>query len=57
VGRVELPQSISPGQNVTFTYSVRAPSSPGTYNFRWRMVQELIEWFGDFTPNVSVLVQ
>ena len=34
-------------------------SSPevGSYNFQWRMVQESVAWFGDFTPNMVISVQ
>jgi hypothetical protein len=34
-----------------------APSTPGTRSFQWRMVQEAITWFGDFTPAVDFAVQ
>lgn len=39
------------------SFTVTAPSTPGTYNFQWRMLQECIVWFGDLTPNVAVNVQ
>lgn len=48
--------SVSPGQQVTFSFSITAPSTPGTYNFQWRMVQEFVQWFGDFTPNLLINV-
>jgi len=48
--------SVGPGQSKTFTWTVTAPSSPGTYNFQWRMVQEFVQWFGATTPNVAVTV-
>jgi NTE family protein len=55
--RVELPTStIAPGQEVTFTFWVTAPRSPGPHNFQWRMLQEGISWFGNFTQNVIVNV-
>ncbi|TSC71293.1 MAG: RHS repeat-associated core domain protein, partial [Parcubacteria group bacterium Gr01-1014_70] len=54
--RVNVPTTVSPGQSATFTFTITAPSTPGTYNFQWRMVQELIAWFGDFTPNVAISV-
>lgn len=56
LGRVELPHSVPPGGQVTFTFYVTAPSYGGTYNFQWRMLQENVEWFGDHTPNVPVEV-
>jgi hypothetical protein len=55
-GRVLLSGNVAPNQNVTFTFTVRAPTVPGTYNFQWRMVREFVAWFGAFTPNVPVLV-
>jgi RHS repeat-associated protein len=55
--RVALPNSVAPGASVTFNFSVTAPSTPGSYNFQWRMVQDGVEWFGALTPNVSVNVQ
>jgi hypothetical protein len=49
--------SIATNQTKTFTFTVTAPSNPGTHNFRWQMVQEGVAWFGDLTPNVAVNVQ
>lgn len=56
IGRVELPQSVAPGQQVTVEYYVTAPYSAGFYNFQWQMVQDGVTWFGDQTPNVVVEV-
>lgn len=57
VSRVPLPvASVAPGGQVTFSFSVTAPATAGSYNFQWRMVQEWVEWFGDFTPNIVVAV-
>jgi aqualysin 1 len=55
-GRVVLPHDVIPNQAVTFHFTVTAPATPGFYNFQWRMVRELVAWFGDFTPNVTVTV-
>jgi hypothetical protein len=58
VSRVELPvDSVGQGVPVTFNFTVTAPSTAGSYNFQWRMLRELVEWFGDLTPNVAVSVQ
>jgi thermolysin len=54
--RVDLPSSVAPGQNVTFYFTVTAPSIASSYNFQWRMIQEGVQWFGDYTPNVIVTV-
>jgi hypothetical protein len=57
-GRIVLAlgENILPGETKTFMFKVTAPLEPGTYDFQWRMVQENVEWFGDFTKNVSVTV-
>jgi hypothetical protein len=56
-GRVDLAAAVPAGQSVTLTFNVTAPSTPGTYNFQWRMIQECVAWFGDFSPNVPVTVR
>jgi hypothetical protein len=48
--------SIAPGQQKTFTWTVTAPTTPGTYNFQWQMLQELVTWFGALSTNVAVTV-
>ncbi len=48
--------SVSAGQEHTFSFTVTAPSASGTYPFQWRMVQDYVEWFGDYTPGVNVTV-
>lgn len=53
---MEATDNIAPGQNKTFTFDITAPTTPGTYNFQWKMVQDLVEWFGDKSQNVSVTV-
>jgi|GEM_PF-5175656 len=57
-GRIYLAsdESISPGQAKTFTFDVKAPATPGIYNFQWQMVQEGVTWFGDKSTNVAVTV-
>jgi hypothetical protein len=52
--RVELPYSVAPNQQVTFSFWITAPATPGTYVFQWRMVQESVAWFGDVTPGVPL---
>jgi len=56
--RVLLPTgvSVAPGQQRTFTFTITAPSTAGTYNFRWRMVKEFVHWFGAFAPNRQIAV-
>jgi hypothetical protein len=55
--RVPLPHSVLPGGQVTFNFTVIAPSAAGVYPLQFRMVQEWVEWFGNFTPTVSVEVR
>src|SRR5205807_2589690 len=54
--RIDLTSSVSPNQQYTFSFTITAPMTPGTYNFQMQMVQELVTWFGDKTPNVQVTV-
>ncbi|HEX8130206.1 MAG TPA: PKD domain-containing protein [Pyrinomonadaceae bacterium] len=56
VTRVNVPMTVAPHGSAVFTFVVTAPSAPGAYNFQWRMLQDAVEWFGDFTPNVVVNV-
>lgn len=56
LGRVGLPGDVPPGAEATFRFNVTAPSASGVHNFQWRMVQEWVEWFGAYTPNVPVNV-
>ena len=55
-GRAWLWTPVAPGETGTFTFLIFTPASAGTYPFQWRMVQETIEWFGEFTPAVNVTV-
>jgi alkylated DNA repair dioxygenase AlkB len=48
--------SIAPNASKTFTWTVTAPSTAGTYAFQWQMRQSGVEWFGPLTPNVAVTV-
>jgi hypothetical protein len=48
--RVSLPAATVPGAIATFQFNMVGPSTPGTHPFRWRMVQDGVGWFGDFTP-------
>ena len=52
INRVPVPQAIAPGATVTFNFSAKAPPTARKSNFRWRMVQDHIEWFGDSTPSL-----
>ena len=58
LGRVMLGsgEKILSGQTKTFSFNVTAPSTPGAYNFQWGMLEELVQWFGAYSPVVSVTV-
>lgn len=57
-GRVYLSpsDSIKPGANKTFYFTITAPSTPGTYNFQWKMLRENVQWFGAYTTNTKITV-
>ena len=59
IGRVLLSSTdqIAPGQSKTFTFQIKAPARAGSYNFQWRMLCEGIQWFGDYSPVVTVSVK
>ena len=55
-----LTQNIPIGQQTTFVFHVKAPSTAGTYNFQWQMLQNGFggaQYFGDQSPNVQVQVR
>lgn len=49
-GRADLAGPVAPGALATIKFNVTAPPTPGAYGFQWRMVQEGVRWFGEFTP-------
>ncbi len=55
--RADLPAVVPAGGEVTVSFNVTAPVTPGTYSFRWQMVQECVAWFGGLSPNVPVTVR
>jgi RHS repeat-associated protein len=54
--RVTLPGTTAPGANAAFSFNVTAPTTPGTYNFQWKMVQDGLEWFGALSTNAAIKV-
>src|SRR2546427_3824744 len=55
-GRVSISGYINTGSQDTFSFTITAPSTPGTYNFQWRMVEESVEWFGGYSTTIPVKV-
>jgi hypothetical protein len=53
-GRQSLSADVAPGATATFQFDIIAPVEPGSYQFQWRMLEELVEWFGDPTPQVGI---
>jgi hypothetical protein len=50
-------QSVAPNGTKTFSFSITAPSTSGTYAFpRWQMVQEGVGYFGAQMPALSITV-
>lgn len=47
--RFALPRgvSVAPGQEYTFTFTLKAPDTAGTYHPQYRMLEEWIQWFGE----------
>ena len=43
--RFALPNDVAPGASVTIQVTMTAPSAPGTYVLRHRMVKEFVNWF------------
>ena len=56
VNRLVLPNDVSPGEQVTITATLTAPSVIGLYYFQWQMVQDGVEWFGEKSEAVSFVV-
>ncbi|HEX5751637.1 MAG TPA: M12 family metallopeptidase [Archangium sp.] len=54
--RVALPGTIYTGQWAYITMNLRAPSTPGVYNFQWRMLKENVAWFGQTSTNFTIQV-
>ncbi len=48
-GRIDIPAgtSVSPGSEYTFTFSMTAPATPGTFTPVYQMVWEGEQWFGE----------
>jgi endonuclease/exonuclease/phosphatase family metal-dependent hydrolase len=54
--RVELDVPVGPGQQRNFLFTIVAPMEPGLYAFEWRMVEEYVEWFGDYSTQLGIRV-
>jgi hypothetical protein len=55
LGRIDVPADVEPDAEVSFSFTVVAPTVPGLYHFQWQMVQDGVGWFGE--PSHDVIVQ
>ena len=54
IGRIPVAGSVGLNGSTSFTINATAPTTPGKYAFQWRMLQEAVAWFGDYTPTVLI---
>ncbi|MGQ0508498.1 MAG: NBR1-Ig-like domain-containing protein [Myxococcaceae bacterium] len=54
--RVELPHDVRTGEDVIFHVRATAPTTPGSYAFQWRMVQDGAGWFGPLSEPLTIEV-
>ena len=57
LNRDAITANVSTGAEHTFTFNITAPSTAGEYNFQWRMVEDAVEWFGEYTPEHTIVVE
>ena len=54
--RVALPGTVLPGQTAVIRFDIKAPAVAGNYSFQWRMLQEGVRWFGQYSSNSTIKV-
>ena len=57
LSRVSIVGSVAPNAEYTFQFTIKAPVGVGLYNFQWRMLQDLVQRFGDSSTNIVVEVE
>ncbi len=50
-------RSIAPGEFVTYEFTANAPTSPGIYDFQWRLYDKTVGGFGAPTEPVKITVK
>lgn len=55
-GRTNITSTVASGELYQFEINCIAPAGEGYYNFQRRMLQEKIQWFGEFSENRIVSV-
>jgi hypothetical protein len=53
---VQSESKVAPGENVTFTFQVRAPSTPGTYRLRVRPVVDGTMWLENEGVYIAITI-
>jgi hypothetical protein len=53
--KVNLTDEVPPGKEITFSFPVKAPPAPGTYEYQWKMERGNV-YFGEPTDKYSVKV-
>ncbi|MHC4841942.1 MAG: NBR1-Ig-like domain-containing protein, partial [Planctomycetota bacterium] len=58
ISRANLPQGVEvrPKETYTFSITLNAPAKAGSYSMQWRMVQDGVQWFGEFSEKLSITV-
>lgn len=56
MSKVNLTSAVAPSAQTTFNFNVTAPSTAGTYNFQWKMLEGTNGWFGAQSTNIAVNV-
>ena len=56
LNRVSLSGDVDPGEDITFTFDITAPATEGTYEFQWQMTDDGVEFFGEMSENISIIV-
>jgi len=54
--RISLPHDVAPDEEVSITTNLTAPSEAGVYGFQWKMVQDGVEWFGEASEQLIIVV-
>jgi len=54
--KINLTNDVPPGKEVTFSFPVKAPPAPGTYEYQWKMEHGNI-FFGELTDKYTVKVE
>jgi len=55
--RIILPKDVKPNEDVTFVGTLVAPTAQGTYPLIYRMVQDNVQWFGDYATQANIQVK